>query len=137
MLFCAVLLIVGVTAKFNEEEDSQPLSLWSMLNWRIGRLLDYDQLHRMNQRFNDIVLLATDYDGFKAAQNQKLNDKLNQMREVGGKAMKPTSLATSRSNTTFISECGDKSVITSKDAAHTELIPARRNFEILEDTETK
>jgi hypothetical protein len=40
-----------------------------MLNWRIGRLLDYDQLLKMNQRFNDIVLLATDYDGFKTAQN--------------------------------------------------------------------
>ena len=59
------------------------------------------------------------------------------MRQVEGKAAEPLFPFTSISNTTSNRDFEEKSNITLKDAVHLELIPARRNSEVREDSEIK
>ena len=89
VLLQAVLLCNLVFANLEAEDDNLPPSLWSIFNWKIGRLLDYDSLFTMNKRFNDIVQITTDYQGFKEAQNQKLNEKFKKSRHGKEQAEKP------------------------------------------------
>lgn len=89
MLLKAVLLSNLVIANLEVEDDNLPPGLWSIFNWKIGRLLDYDSLFTMNKRFNDIVQITTDYQGFKEAQNQKLNEKFQKSRLGKEQAEKP------------------------------------------------
>ena len=75
-LVLSLFFFLNVSASSSEERQDLPTSIWSVLNWKIGRLLDFELLGQMTQRYSDTILLATDYSKFKEMQRKKISDKM-------------------------------------------------------------